>query len=291
MNYFSKLKNNGYKIEEKNDFIFARRNILGKIGPDIIHIGILVTLISGLIIGLTTKTESFYLKIGDKFYPGGKEFILTDFKVYKYDDGSVKDWISVVSDGNNEYSIEVNKPLSVNNGKLYQWSHKLSWDVKLYFEGADYTFEGKELSEFKVGDYSVRISRFIPDLKVIDGKVYNNSDEPNNPAILIEYYNLLGVLEAKQWVFEKMDYPTSPPNFKIKAKLLGYKKNEMTGLLYSSSKGDTIMFIGLILIAFGSMISIKRDFNKIYIIKEENKFKLIYFDKKYLNEFGGDSIV
>ncbi|KLO23980.1 MULTISPECIES: cytochrome c biogenesis protein ResB [unclassified Marinitoga] len=280
-----KLKKSKYKVKIKEGEIFAVRSLIGKIGPDFIHIGILIAIISGLIIGLTTQTETFYLSPGDEFQIEDEKLMLMDFIVENYDNGMVKDWISKVKYKNNIANIEVNKPLNLEHGRLYQWSYKIGWNVKLYFDGLNYTYEGPELKDFDVENYHIKISRFIPHLKVKNGKIFNMSNDPVNPAILVEYYDYLGIKLARQWVFEKIDYPSDPPGFNIKAKIIGYEKIEKTGLLYSTSKGDTGMFIALLIISLGVIFSIKRDYNKIIAYKEKDKIKVIIYEKKYLSEF------
>ncbi|QTA38037.1 cytochrome c biogenesis protein ResB [Thermosipho ferrireducens] len=277
-----KLKEQGFKAKIKGNEMYGSKALLGKIGPDIIHVGILIAIVSGLVIGLTTKMEKFYLSPGDEFNVDGKVLELADFKFYTYENGMPKDWISIVRYDGKTYSIEVNKPMNIQKGKLYQWSHKVDWNVKLRFEGLDYVYEGPDDSSFKAGNYRIKISRFIPHLRVSNGKVYNMSNEPVNPAILVEYYNLLGVRIGRQWVFENFDYPTDPKDFPVKAYLAGYKKYEQTGLLYVKSQGDLLMFIALIFIGIGSMLSIRRDYNKVYAVRDKDKIRVYFYQKEKL---------
>ncbi len=100
-----------------------------RFGPDLIHVGLLVLIIGGLIT-FRGRLEGFtYLAPGDvKILPGGYTIELETFDYYTYEDGRPKDWISTVDVyKNNElivdsFPIEVNKPLRVGKIDIYQTS-------------------------------------------------------------------------------------------------------------------------------------------------------------------------
>lgn len=111
-----------------------------RFGPDILHIGLLVMIVGG-IITFTGRDEGYAsMEVGDNIsIPGGYVMTLINFEYLKYENGSPKDWISTVKveKGDNviheAYPIEVNRPLKVGNVKLYQ----SSYDVDSYIMVTD----------------------------------------------------------------------------------------------------------------------------------------------------------
>jgi len=107
-----------------------KRKIKKKLGPDILHIGVLILIIGTVITALGRRENVFYLGEGDTVQLPGKYSIhLKSFKYIKYEDGRPKDWISTIDVEKNQeliidsFSIEVNKPLKIGSMKVYQDSY------------------------------------------------------------------------------------------------------------------------------------------------------------------------
>jgi hypothetical protein len=109
---------------------FARRvrsRAKPRFGPDIVHIGLLVLIVGGLITVLGRRESTVYLGKGDVVeLPGGYELHLTDSTFQKYPDGRPQDWISTVTVRRagivvlDAFAIEVNHPLAIAGIKVYQ---------------------------------------------------------------------------------------------------------------------------------------------------------------------------
>ena len=108
-----------------------------KFGPDIVHIGLLLLMISGLI-GLFGREESMvWLMPGEStLLPDEYELVLKSFEFQKYEDGRPKDWLSqveVMRDGQlvKTHTIEVNHPLSIGRLKVFQnsYSQEITADI------------------------------------------------------------------------------------------------------------------------------------------------------------------
>ena len=100
-----------------------------RFGPDIVHIGLLLLMISGLI-GLYGREESMlWLRPGETAQlPDEYELVLKSFDFQKYEDGRPKDWLSQVEVMRNgqlvkTHTIEVNRPLKIGRLKLFQASY------------------------------------------------------------------------------------------------------------------------------------------------------------------------
>lgn len=99
-------------------------------GPDILHVGLLILIVGGLVSFSGRKEGTVRLKAGDAVeLPGGEVLKLIRFTDERYDDGRPKDWTSVVTiekEGKAikpETEIRVNRPLRVGSLTIYQASY------------------------------------------------------------------------------------------------------------------------------------------------------------------------
>lgn len=107
-------------------------------GPDILHIGLLILIVGGLVSFSGRKEGTVRLKAGDAVeLPGGEVLKLMRFTDERYDDGRPKDWTSLVTIEKEgkivkpETEIRVNKPLRVGSLTIYQASY--ASEVELVF--------------------------------------------------------------------------------------------------------------------------------------------------------------
>jgi hypothetical protein len=123
-----------------------------RFGPDIIHIGLLLLMIGGLLSPYGRNEQMVSLSEGEStLLPGGYKLVLNSFKFLKYGDGRPKDWLSNVDVFKNgtkikSHTIEVNKPLRIGKVKVYQNSYNqdVSATVSTLFG---------ETFEIRPGDY------------------------------------------------------------------------------------------------------------------------------------------
>jgi len=121
-----------------------KNNLKKKYGPDLVHIGIILLLLSGVYSIFDREESVVYLNIGEKNnLRNGYQIVLKQFDIETYDSGAIKDWISNVEirrNGNliKDYKIEVNKPCSFGQYKVYQYSYRKILNVILQDE------EGKQ---------------------------------------------------------------------------------------------------------------------------------------------------
>lgn len=280
------FKKMGFKLRKSGDIVFATRGIISKLGPDIIHVGILIAIIGGIVVGLTTTQKMFFMQPGDTRQIGTFNIKLIDFKFLTYPNGQPKNWISVVQVSNKKTTytknITVNNPLNLGNGRLlYQSSYDKNWDVKLKFTGLNYEYEGPAATSIKYGGYTIYISEFIPDFRISgNNQVISASDEPKNPAIYVEYQKD-GKRVGRQWVFSKFDFPTDPKDFPIKVSIDGFSSHLTTGLMMVHSEGDWLIFIALTLISIGVLTTITKSYAKIVIKSHDNRtFVRVLFAKE-----------
>jgi cytochrome c biogenesis protein len=107
----------------------ARRGGPKRFGPDLIHLGILILMVGG-IISLIGKREGYiYLSEGEYAeLPDGYQLFLDSFEHTTYEDGRPKEYVSSVEvvygdERVGSYEIRVNNPLRVGKLKIYQDSY------------------------------------------------------------------------------------------------------------------------------------------------------------------------
>jgi len=109
-----------------------QRKAKKRFGPDILHLGLLILIIGGMITFFGRSEAFVRMKEGEKIsFSGGYTLTLTDFEFLQYENGRPKDWISTVileKDSKiikDSYSIEVNKLLIGGNKKIFQISYAI----------------------------------------------------------------------------------------------------------------------------------------------------------------------
>lgn len=212
-----------------------------RFGPDILHVGLLIMIIGGVVSISGREERSVMLNEGDSVHiPGGYVLTVEKFEFLKYENGSPKDWISTVKVVKDEksiqeaYPIEVNKPLKIGNVKLYQSTYKVNSFIVL--------------SDRAGGMYKLSPGQMIPvgDDGYILRDVVRNDD---NISELLAHFDFLSdreitghkILSASESVdkykIEKMDYLVA------------------TGLQMVIDPGYYPILIGLLLLTLGLFIT------------------------------------
>jgi cytochrome c biogenesis protein ResB len=200
-----------------------------RIGPDTIHVGILLLLIGGSINIILEQQASVMLSIGDEITVGEYKLHLNSFEFLEYKNGTPRDWISnltveelnggIIRDGIN---IEVNKPLRFRGFSVFQSRYNVINSVELESDSKEkfivksgYMFENRGStyildsvnpglsSFFRVKDgegnthyYEFKIGSRLGDLKVVDSSRELSSGLliKREPAYQINYIALVLML-------------------------------------------------------------------------------------------------
>lgn len=134
-----------------------------RIGPDIIHMGLIVLMLAGVITLFGRREGSIFLAPGDSVkIPGGYELTLNSFTYEVYRDGRPKEWVSKVvfrkdSGTVKSYAIQVNRPLKAAGINIFQYSYRDLSEVTLenLKEGKKYLIHPGNV--FKVKDKTFRL--------------------------------------------------------------------------------------------------------------------------------------
>lgn len=185
--------------------VLARKRIGGIFGSDVVHLGLLIILAGGILSGVTSIRDNIALKEGDvKPVPKADfEVRLDKFTTEYYPDGNVKAWksdLTVLEKKTPVLSktIAVNHPLTYKGYSFYQTSYGWNWDSPAVEIWAKSKSDPAYLKKMKLkvgeralledkGQTTIAVQRFLPDFVLGESnQPENRSDQPNNPAALIE---------------------------------------------------------------------------------------------------------
>jgi len=190
-------------VRPDRSFVLARKRTLGYFGSDLVHLGLLVILAGGILSARAGSREYLKLEEGRSAAvpAAGFDVRLERFQTELYPQGGIKAWtsrVTVVEEGRDAFirEIKVNHPLSHRGFRLYQSGYGWNWDqpvLELWVKKpSDPAFLEKRL--VRPGEKAalpdgceLRVERFVPDFIIgRDRQVESRSDEPRNPAALVQ---------------------------------------------------------------------------------------------------------
>ena len=217
------------------------KNAKKRFGPDILHIGLLVMIIGG-VVTVAGRDEGFaMLEVGEEInIPGGYNLKLENFEFLKYENGTPKDWISTVDVYKNgelvkdSFPIEVNRPLKLGNVKLYQ----SSYDINAFITVTDPDGNAYKLSP----------GQMIPVGE--DGYILRDVDQNNNdPSKSLAHFDFWQNHE----IVDHFDFSITET---IDIYTISSMENHMsTGLQMVRDPGYYPILIGLLLLTLGLFIT------------------------------------
>ena len=284
-----KFKDKGYKVVvQKGDAWFLRKGLSGWWGVEVVHLGLLLIFLAGIITATCSKSYFFQILPGEKKEIENNLFIkLVDFEIPLYPDGTPSQYISTIELLRGRHlvdkaTIKVNSPLRFKGYWIYQSSYGIapfsikSARLKFYMEGVTEVVTvpfRKNVSLILKNGYPLEISCpvFIPDFEfdIQTQRVLTRSLEHNNPALLCKFS--LSGRKIIRWLF--LNFPQfSHSNEHFKVELLSYTPVYFSGIEVNRDPGDTLFIMGGILIFSGLLIILYFPFQRIWIVKTENGF-------------------
>ncbi len=134
----------------------AARGAPRRYGPDILHAGLLLTVIAGVLSLATRQEAALTLRKGDRSaLADGYTVTLSSFEYHRYPDGRPEAWISRLivekDDRSTEAVVEVNHPLFLGNVTLYQ----ISYNSAAFLDSpqGSFTLENNEAVETGQGTF------------------------------------------------------------------------------------------------------------------------------------------
>ena len=296
------LRFSHYKIKEsKKDpeqeiHLLARKRIAGIFGSDIVHLGLLVILIGGIISGFSGFRTNINISEGETVPVLGTDFQLQldKFETEYHPNGSVKDWKSTLTVIENDSprltkTIEVNHPLIYKGYVFYQSSYGWDWqnpalDI-LAIKTSDSSSTKRaflrlgEKETWEEENLEFTVLQFVPDFIIDGNQVRTRSLEPNNPAAAIEVYKDEKKI-SEGWIFAKFPnfsqmHSEEQPNYKFELKDI--QTSQYSGIQMAKDPGVNYIWVGCALLMIGLFLAFywpTRDIR--FILKEsEGKTEII----------------
>ncbi|NOY76971.1 MAG: cytochrome c biogenesis protein ResB [Calditrichaeota bacterium] len=266
---------------------FATRGGFSRFGFILIHLGLLILLVGGVI---TSKFGYSVYKWGGKGdfiqAPGSHFWVrVDDFKIITNPKGQIKDYLAtltVVENGKDVLTkkIEVNRPLRYKGFNFYQSSYSLNAraieSAKLKIVSLDgkedttVTIPFKERVKLKGTPYSIEATDFVADFRLENNKVYSASAQPRNPAVEISVFKGDSLL-YKEWLFLYFPDLHKLANAKFKTHLVSFRGAYMTGLEVTTNPGAGLILFGIAMMTLGIILSFYMYHKRYWILLESAK--------------------
>lgn len=275
-NLIALLRKHFYKVDirETDSRIlgFARKGGLSRIGIQMLHFGLVITFVAGLIASLFGYSVYIWGGEGDVRRVPDRDFTIRveGFEILYNENGQVKDYLcdlTVLKDGEEKKSkkIEVNKPLNFEGITFYQSSYRADprqvESVTLNIsrkEGENATTWSQNIPNLQTvqlegSDYSLRIVDFAGNFQMDAGKIFSapGINEFRNPAVKLAIFENDTALVRSGWVFtpKMAGFHNFFPDYTME--LVGFDRMFETGLNARKNPGSPGIWAGLFLMTLG----------------------------------------
>ncbi len=294
----SVLRKKGFRtkiIEESGQkFFLARKGLAGLFGPELVHLGLILIIMAGLISALFSQRITLALLEGQTEEIPDKNFALRldRFTTEYYPDGQVKSWnseVSVIENGQVrlQKTIRVNHPLKFGGLSFFQMGYGQDWDRASVELQVKLSEEKNIKIDIRTGEsrtledgYRIRILSFLPDFQLeASGRVETRSTEPFNPAALIEITHnseqvFLGWVFARQPERKDLQKRTRA---EVEVRLVNFSAPTFSVLEASSDPGTGPVWTGCILMLLGLLTSFYLPYREIRIKQQFGSLPELYF--------------
>jgi len=281
------LKKRGWKTYKFKSHISARRGLIGKIGPLVVHIGLIVLLIGSAYGSFTSQSKEQYLLPGESLdlineSTNSKANIkLIDFYIERESDGIPKQFISKLDFSSEDFQLneiktaKVNSPIRFKGLTIYQADWAIS-NVVLEIDNILYQLQLKEIPEIGKQVWGILIELGSETKK----KYLLTIDNENGP---LKISNLDNFSEISLYINED---PLEVNSSKLSLK----KIIPSSGLIIKNDPSIPFIYFSFTLIIIGTIISliptnqlwilIDKESNKLFIGGLSNK-NLVGFKKEF----------
>jgi cytochrome c biogenesis protein len=278
---------------ENTVFLLARKRVLGLFGSDIVHLGLLIIILGGIISGLGGFRTSLNISEGETLPVPQANFKLRldKFITEYHPNGSVRDWkstLTVLENGLDVLSktIEVNHPLSHKGFVFYQSSVGWDWKNPTLEIWAKKKNDPAYLKKFELGvgekaqlgedNIEITVLNFVPDFIIgANNEIATRSRDPNNPAAYIEG-SKEGEKVFSSWIFAKFpDFGRMHSDIEtdLSFEFKDIKAAQYSGIQMAKDPGVNLIWVGCTLLMVGLLVAFFWPPREIKIILEESQNK------------------
>ena len=266
----SLLRRKGWSIAKFEDHLSARKGLIGKLGPIIVHIGLIILLIGSAYGNFSSQSKEEFLSLGESLdlineSRNSKVTIkLNNFLVERESDGTPKQFISdldFVSEEehlNETKTTQVNQPIRFKGLTIYQADWSVS-NIIIEIDSILYQLKLKPIPE--IGD---QIWGVLIELGRENKKNYlltiNNENGPLKISNINDFSNSLVYLNGD---------PVEINSSKLSLK----KIIPSSGLIIKNDPSIPFIFLSFTLIILGTILSLVPT-NQIWILFNQNSKQL-----------------
>ena len=277
------LKKRGWKTYKFKSHISARRGLIGKIGPLVVHIGLILLLIGSAYGSFTSQSKEQYLLPGESLdlvneSTNSKANIkLVDFSIERESDGIPKQFISKLNFSSEDLNLneikttKVNHPIRFKGLTIYQADWAIS-NVVLEIDNILYQLQLKEIPEIGNQVWGVLVEL--------------GSETKKNFLLTID--NEIGPLKVSNIEnFSENNIYLNEAPLEVNSSKLSLKKIILSsGLIIKNDPSVPFIYFSFILIIFGTIISLIPT-NQLWILvnKESKKLSIGGLSNKNLVSF------
>lgn len=304
------LRSLRYQVKEQRKageiHLLARKKTLGIFGSDIVHLGLLVILIGGIVSGFGGFRTNISISEGETvpILDASFKLKLEKFETEYHPNGSVKDWKSTLTIIEEESprltkTIEVNHPLSYKGHVFYQSSYGWDWQnplLEIWATKTDDPSSSKktylrlgEKENWEEENLEFTAVRFIPDFIIDGNQPRTRSLNPNNPAVFIEVFRGEDRIFSG-WIFSKFpDFSQmhSGDESTFKFELKDIQAAQYSGIQMSRDPGVNLIWLGCALLMLGLFMAFywpPRDIRFILAETGEGKTEIVSAGRSIKNK-------
>ncbi len=264
------LKKRGWKTYKFKSHISARRGLVGKIGPLVVHVGLIVLLIGSAYGSFTSQSQEQYLLPGESLdlineSTNSKANVkLVDFSIERESDGIPKQFVSKLDFSSEDLKLnevktaKVNHPIRFKGLTIYQADWAIS-KVVLEIDNILYQLELKEIPEIGNQVWGILVELGSETKK----NFLLTIDNENGPLKISNIENF-----SENILFINED-PVEVNSSKLSLK----KIIPSSGLIIKNDPSVPFIYFSFILIIFGTIISLIPT-NQLWILVNKESQKL-----------------
>ncbi|KGF96133.1 Cytochrome c-type bioproteinsis protein Ccs1/ResB [Prochlorococcus marinus str. MIT 9201] len=264
------LKKRGWKTYKFKSHISARKGLIGKIGPLVVHIGLIVLLIGSAYGSFTSQSKEQYLLPGESLdlvneSTNSKANVkLVDFSIERESDGIPKQFISNLNFSSKDLNLneiktaKVNHPIRFKGLTIYQADWAIS-NVVLEIDNILYQLQLKEIPEIGNQVWGVLVELGSETKK----NFLLTIDNENGPLKISNTENFSG---NNLYI---NDNPLEVNSSKVSLK----KIIPSSGLIIKNDPSIPFIYFAFILIIFGTIVSLIPT-NQLWILVNKESQKL-----------------
>ncbi len=266
----SLLRKKGWSISKFKNRLSARKGLVGKLGPIIVHIGLIILLIGSAYGNFSSQSKEQYLRLGESLdlinesTHSKVKIRLKDFLIERESDGKPKQFISNLEFFSKEQSLneikttQVNKPIRFKGLTIYQADWSVS-NIVVEIDNVLYQLQLKPIPE--IGDQ-------IWGLLIELGR-----EKKKNYLLTIDNENGPLKISNVEDFSDKNLYLNNNPLEINSSKLTLKKIIPSSGLIIKNDPSIPFIYLSFTLIILGTIFSLIPT-NQIWILFNENSNKL-----------------